>query len=293
MRAGFVQWPDGLIPNTNLWAGLVADVASAAPDLLITNEMPFGPWLAASPNYNDERAKESVQIHEEGLEALRALNVPSVISSRPVMAGDRLVNEAFLLERDILQVFHQKHFFPAEEGWFETRWFGTSHPGFGLIEAAGLRIGALICTELMFNERARAYGRAGTHLIAVPRATGQAIAEWKTAGAMAALVSGCYVVSSNRIGSSAGGPVFGGGGYAFAPDGSLLCESQDGLSITVFSLDKWRAEEQKGQYPVYVDDHFSPSKLWAHPDANFRRQRLVVPSATTTLQSACKDPQDD
>ncbi len=259
MRVGFVQWPDGLIPKSETWSALCADVASSAPDLLITNEMPFGPWLAASASYNAERAKQSVQIHEEGLEALQALHVPIVISSRPAIEGDRLVNEAFVLEGGSFHSLHQKHFFPAEEGWFETGWFTTSKPGFESIEAGGLRIGALLCTELMFNERARAYGKAGAHLIAVPRATGQSIAEWQTAGAMAAIVSGCYVVSSNRVGSDSGGPTFGGGGYAYAPDGSLLCQSQQARSITVFTLDKQRAEEQKSQYPVYVEEKLVPS----------------------------------
>ena len=258
MRVGFVQWPDGLIPKSEVWSGLAADVTTSSPDVLITNEMPFGSWLAASPHFNAERAKESVQVHEEGLEALRALNVPVVVSSRPVIAGDRLANEAFVLERGLFRSLHQKHFFPAEEGWFETRWFTTSKPGFESIEVDGLRVGALICTELMFNERARAYGRAKAHLIAVPRATGQSMAQWKTAGAMAAIVSGCYVVSSNRVGSSYGGPTFGGGGYAFAPDGSMLCESSEGLSIAVFTLDRRRAEEQKSQYPVYVEEQLLP-----------------------------------
>jgi N-carbamoylputrescine amidase len=259
MRVGFVQWPDGLMPRTDTWSNLAAEVARSAPDVLITNEMPFGPWLAASPNYNPEQAQESVQIHDEGLEALRALHLPLVISSRPIIAGGRLVNEAFVLERGTLRFLHQKHFFPAEQGWFETEWFGTSEPGFETIEAGGLHIGALICTELMFNERARAYGRAGAHLIAVPRAAGESLAEWKTAGAMAAIVSGCYVVSSNRVGSNSGGPIFGGGGYAFAPDGSLLCASSDGVSIAVFDLDPRRAEEQKSRYPIYVAEQFTPT----------------------------------
>ena len=72
MRVGFVQWPDGLIPGTDIWAAVAADVTRSAPEVLITNEMPFGPWLAVSPNFDAERAKESVQIHEDGLGALRA-----------------------------------------------------------------------------------------------------------------------------------------------------------------------------------------------------------------------------
>jgi len=99
MRVGFVQWPDGLIPDTDIWSAVAADVTRSAPEVLITNEMPFGPWLAASPNFDVERAKKSVQIHEDGLRALQALKVPIVISSRPVIAGGRLANEAFILER--------------------------------------------------------------------------------------------------------------------------------------------------------------------------------------------------
>ena len=58
MRVGFVQWPDGLAPHSEVWSALAADVARSAPEVLITNEMPFGPWLAASPNFDaDVRRK--------------------------------------------------------------------------------------------------------------------------------------------------------------------------------------------------------------------------------------------
>jgi len=252
VRVGFVQWPDGLIPNSDIWSALAADIASAAPEVLITSEMPFGRWLAATPNFDSDRAKESVQLHENGLEALRDLRIPTVISSRPIIAGDRLANEAFILEDGPYRFLHQKHFFPAEEGWYESEWFRTAKPGFDIVETGGLRIGALLSTDLMFNERARAYGKAGAHLIAVPRASGRSLAPWKTAGAMAAIASGCYVVSSNRVGSESGGPHFGGGGYAFAPDGSLLAESNEKRPLVVFDLEKGLAEQQKSCYPVYV-----------------------------------------
>lgn len=254
MRAAFVEWPDNLMPNTEAWSALAAEAASAAPEVLITNEMPFGPWLATSAHFDAGRARESVRLHEDGLEALRNLNVPILISSRPVIAGGRLANEAFVLDQGTYRFLHQKHFFPAEEGWFETEWFRTPKQGFEVLDVSGLRIGALICTELMFNERARAYGKAGAHLIVAPRASGRLSDPWKTAGAMAAIASGCYVVSSNRIGASSGGPTFGGGSYAFAPDGSLLRESTEGRSITLFDLDEKLAEGQKSCYPVYVSE---------------------------------------
>ena len=57
MRVGFVQWPDGLAPCSEVWSALAADVARSAPEVLITNEMPFGRWLAASPTIDAECAR--------------------------------------------------------------------------------------------------------------------------------------------------------------------------------------------------------------------------------------------
>lgn len=70
--------------------------------------------------------------------------------------------------------------------------------GFDVLEYRGQRLGVLLCTELMFTEWARHYRRQGAHVIAVPRASGMSMRKWHTAAAMAAIVSGCYVLSSNR-----------------------------------------------------------------------------------------------
>ena len=83
MRVGFVQWPDRLIPGADLWSAVAADVARSAAEILITNEMPFAPWLAASPSFDVDCAEDSVRIHEHSLAALQALRVSIVISSRP------------------------------------------------------------------------------------------------------------------------------------------------------------------------------------------------------------------
>jgi hypothetical protein len=51
---------------------------------------------------------------------------------------------------------------------------------------------------------------------------------------------GCYMGSSNQVGSGAGGPTFEGGGYAFAPDGSLLSGSRPSPSWSSTSIRDWR-----------------------------------------------------
>lgn len=252
MRVGFVEWSEGLQPSGPGWASLAEQVAGARLDLLITNELPFGRWIAAGPTFNRDVARDSVAAHEAGLTALSALSVPAILSSRPVWAGDRLVNEAFALEHGTCRALHWKRHFPAEPGWFETSWYVPGGEGFRTADVAGLRVGVLLCTDAMFNEHARAYGRQGAVLIAIPRATGLSVEMWQTAGKMAAIVSGAYVISSNRVGSSPTGPAFGGGGFAYRPDGSLMATTTPADTLIVADIEPEVSACQRGVYPCYV-----------------------------------------
>lgn len=248
----FLEWPDGLEPAGSHWSVVRKAIDAARPDILVTNEMPFGGWLASAATLDAEAAARSVEVHELGVQALAALGLPAVISSRPVWAGDKLLNEAYALERGRLSVLHRKQMFPDEPGWYEAAWFKGGDGSFAVHEVAGVKTGVLLCTELMFNERARHYGRAGAELIVVPRATGLSQDQWLTAGAMAAIVSGAYVVSSNRTGNPAGNREFGGQGFAFAPDGSLLATTSTSDPVVTVELDVHLSRRQQAEYPCYV-----------------------------------------
>jgi len=180
------------------WSQLKGSVAAARPDMLVTNELPFGSWIADSPVFSADDARLSIVAHEEGLEGLMNRNVPAIISSRPVWNGERLANEAFALEHGVVRPQHRKHYFPNEPGWFESNWYAGDNSAFRVSEVLGIKVGVLLCTDAMFNEHARAYGKQKASLIVLPRASGVNIESWKIAGAMASLVSGPYVVSSNR-----------------------------------------------------------------------------------------------
>jgi N-carbamoylputrescine amidase len=106
----------------------------------------------------------------------------------------------------------------------------------------------------MFNERARAYGRQKASLLVIPRASGTNIESWKIAGAMASLVAGAYVVSSNRVGTSSNGTQFGGGGFAYAPRGRLLVvtTAEDPLRMFEFRLEE--VISAQSDYPCYVPE---------------------------------------
>ncbi len=264
MRVAFVEWPENLSSSDGQWAGLKASVISARPDLLLTNELPFGPWLADDADFSEAKAQLSIRAHERGLEALIDLNLPAVISTRPVWNGKRLANEAFVLENRATRTLHKKQYFPNEPGWFESAWYASDNSGFDVAEVLGIKIGTLICTEAMFNERARAYGKQKAALIVIPRASGTDIDSWKIAGAMASLVSGAYVISSNRVssnpaGQSKNGTQFGGGGFAYAPrsvspQGRLLSETSPANPVQTFELDSKIVVAAQNEYPCYVPE---------------------------------------
>ena len=97
MRVAVMEAPDGLVAGSSEWERLKQSVREAQPDMLVTNEMPFGPWLAAGDAFDPDAAAASAAHHETGMLALSELGVPVVLSSRPVLLGDRLANEAFSL----------------------------------------------------------------------------------------------------------------------------------------------------------------------------------------------------
>jgi len=104
----------------------------------------------------------------------------------------------------------------------------------------------------MFNEWARHYRRQGAHVIAVPRASG-ASQKWYTAAAMAAIVSGCYVLSSNRAPAEHDQELnFAGRGFAFSPAGELLAETSPSNPLVSVEIDVARVAEAQRSYPCYV-----------------------------------------
>jgi N-carbamoylputrescine amidase len=254
LRIAFVEWPEGLSTGDDQWAALKDSVTAAHPDILITNELPFGAWLSDSEVFSEDEAHVSLRAHEKGLEGLSDLDLPAVISSRPVWNGTRLANEAFVLENGAVRPLHRKQYFPNEPGWFESQWYAGDTSGFCVAEVLGIRVGVLLCTEAMFNERARAYGKQEASLVVIPRASGVDIEPWKIAGAMASIVSGAYVVSSNRVGRSKGGTRFGGGGFAYAPQGRLLALTVPNNPVQTVELDLKVSAFAQRAYPCYVPE---------------------------------------
>ena len=252
MKVSVCQLPDNLSPEHPAWHDLARRIDYARPAIAVLNEMPFGPWIANEPTFNDDSAAASIAAHESTLQALCKLPA-AVIGSRPIRGKQKLANEAFLMAGGVYRPIHDKHYFPQEAGFFEETWFAPERPGFDVAEFCGLRIGVLLCTELMFTEWARHYRRQGAHLIVSPRASGTTMRHWHAAARMAAVVSGCYVLSSNRMSYGAdSGQHFGGRGFVYSPIGELLGETSAARPFLCANIELALVADAQRSYPCYV-----------------------------------------
>ena len=104
---------------------------------------------------------------------MEQLNAKQIVYSKPVIAGDKFFNTAFVYEKDRGHFkIHTKSFFPEEPHFWEETWYDHEEgKTFELLEIGEIKIGVLLCTEMWFTEYARQYGKAGNRHSIVPRAT--------------------------------------------------------------------------------------------------------------------------
>jgi N-carbamoylputrescine amidase len=254
MKLAVCEAPAGMVPGDTGWKRLIECAKKLRADILLLNEMPFGQWVSAGPEPNGDQLAECHKLHDAGLEHLAELGARAVLGTRPTFERQRSVNMAFSWTRESgFRAVHTKQFFPDEEGYYEARWFERGDLRFQQAELQGLQVGFLTCTDVMFPEWARYYGRRGTHLIAVPRATPRpSLERWKTVMAASAIISGCYVASSNRNGVDSHGQEFGGRGWIFGPAGDLIAETSSKQPVVAAEIEVSLVEQAKVGYPSYV-----------------------------------------
>lgn len=256
VRIGVCEVAPEMEVDSAAWEELSAEVRKGAPEVFLLNELAFGPWIASGESAYPDTMRKSQDAHSRGLARLNELGAPVVLGTRAVSVEERDVNEAFVWTSGagVLGV-HTKQYFPNEEGYYEARWFQAGEPHFRVVEAGPVRVGFLICTEVMFNEHARQYGRAGAHVIAVPRAVGPgSLPRWLVAMRMAAIVSGCYVISSNRAGRDSKGQTFGGSGWVVDPSGETVAQTSSATPVVFYDVDPEHARRAQREYPCYVPE---------------------------------------
>ena len=224
----------------------IDQIKEVKSDLVILPEMPAYFWFPSLPQFNKTIWQEALRTHDEFIKVLNGVTIP-LISTRPVQEDVRL-NQAFCYCDGYIPI-RNKYYFPNERGFYEARWFQRGEKDFKVFEISGTSIGVLICSELMFNELARYYGKQNAHIIVVPRATTN-LDKWKIALQMAAIVSGSFVLSSNRVGEIG----FNGFGCVVSPEGNVITHTSKNKPFVTVRIDLKDAEKAKKTFPRSIYD---------------------------------------
>jgi len=238
------------------WNELNTHLEENKPDLLLLPEMPFGKWIASEREVNSDAKRESAKKHEKWISKLEQLNAGYIIYSRPIIAGDKFFNTAFVYEKGKGHFkIHSKSFFPEENFFWEETWFDHEEvTRFEPLEIAEIKIGVLLCTEMWFTEYARHYGKQGIDILLCPRASGMAsVNQWIRCGQTLAIISGAYCLSSNRSGAGDHGFQWGGSGWIAEPvSGNLHGITTPREKFITMEIDIDKSRNAKKEYPLYV-----------------------------------------
>lgn len=250
MKITVCAMPDDREEFAKEWERLAAHIRSKSSDVVLLPEMAFSQWFCAFPKYQAEVWKKAVAEHDAWTRRLGELGAPVVLGSRPAIRGSKKLNQALVWTgKDGVRGDHEKYYLPNEPGYYEARWYDRGDGKFDPFLAAGWKMGFMICSDLWSMPSARAYGKKGVGLLAVPRATGEhSVDKWIAGGKTAAVVSGAYCASSNRTGA-VGEARFGGRGWVFGPDGEVLGLTSKGRPFVTVDIDRSKAEKAKGTYP--------------------------------------------
>ena len=238
------------------WDRLTGHVRLYGSDLVLLPEMPFSPWLAWKPEFDASLWQKAVEDHESWIPRLKELGSAMVLGTRPISTEEGRFNEGFVWDRiSGCRSAHKKYYLPCEDGYWEAKWYQRKERAFNPILAGKALIGFSICTDLWFFQHAREYGQKGAHITVCPRATPvKTLDKWLAGGQAAAVVSGAYSLSSNKVSSRSHPSEMGGQGWIIDPEGEVLAITSAQKPIISLAIDLGKAEEAKNTYPRYVKD---------------------------------------
>jgi len=247
----------------NDWKGLKTHINQNGSDLALLPEMPFYHWLCISPPSDPVSHKEqwekSVEAHEKWISRLNELNCPIVIGSRPVIDSGKFYNEAFIWENSSIRGVQRKYYLPEEPSFHESKWYSRAEKSFHPFSSTWrdstyekeVLFGAQVCSDMWFTEHSRQYGKQKCHVLVTPRATGKhSLDKWVVGGQAAAVVSGCWGLSSNRWSDK----LFGGRGWITSPDGVVKGVTTHEQPFLTLNIPLLEAEKAKETYPRYISD---------------------------------------
>ena len=248
MRITVCELPHEPVELPRAWARLREHTAREHAELVLLPEFAFVDPLWKSARFDEQQWSHASTICQAWIQRLDELGVAYVVGTRPVTRKGRHFNEGFLWSRTgMFTPLRRKFFIPDEPEVWEGRWFDRGDRYFPRYKAGALAFGLNICSELWALDTYAEYSSMNLHAVMCPRATGGAtLHKWMCAGTVAAVRSGAYCISSNRVHADGSG---GGAGWVISPDGELLCQTSGDAPFGTVDLDLRVAESAQSTYP--------------------------------------------
>jgi N-carbamoylputrescine amidase len=232
------------------WAALCEHTAANASRLVLLPEFAMVEPVWEADRFDAERWSAIETLGAEYLRRLPDLGAEYVVGTRPVTENGRRLNQAYLWSAAGMQPLRNKFFLPQEPGNWEATWFEPGDPEFPVFHAGPVSFGINICTELWALETYASYATLGVELLLSPRATALAtMQKWLAVGVVAAVRSGAFGLSSNRVEPSGG---CGGGGWIIDPAGEVLAITSATQPFATREIHLTQAAVARDSYPRYV-----------------------------------------
>ena len=251
MRVTVCELPHDPASIEPAWNALCRHTKSHTPELVLLPEFSMLDPVWEGEHFDAVRWENAQRSSDAWGERLSELHATQVVGTRPVTIDGKTFNQGFLWSADGgLAPLRRKFFLPNEPGGWEARWFDRGDRDFTEYFANACSFGLNICTELWAVETYAEYAARGVQVILSPRATAAATtAKWLSLGVVAAIRSGAFSLSSNRVDQSG---TCGGAGWIISPAGEVLARtSADAPSATV-DIDLSASSLARSSYPSYV-----------------------------------------
>lgn len=254
MRVTVCELPHETEALAAAWAALCDHTRAHASELVLLPELAMLEPIWESERFDAARWGAIETLSDAWLRRLPELRAEYVVGTRPWRIGNRRLDQAYLRSYADGEVgihpLRSKYFLPEEPGTWEATWFDRGDPGFPAFYAGSVSFGVNVCTELWALETYGDYAAQGVDLVLSPRATSLETTEtWLALGVVAAVRSGAFSLSSNRVDPTG---ACGGGGWIIDPSGEVLALTSAAEPFATREVDLRKAEKAQSSYPRYV-----------------------------------------
>jgi predicted amidohydrolase len=244
----FCDDPDGAALSR-----VLTEAKKRGAEVAVLPELPLNGWAPASKIAQDADAEEPDGPRQTAMSAAAASVGIALVGGaivRDPATGARH-NTALLYASDgaCLARYRKVHL-PEEDGYWETSHYRPGSEGPTVVDALPLAVGLQICSDVNRPQGFQLLAAQGAEVVFAPRATPPGTYErWELILRANAIMSGSYVVSTNRPRPERGASI-GGASLAIDPFGAVVARSTGPVEVVELRRDV--VDAARREYPGYL-----------------------------------------